>query len=175
MDRLDVSTVIYAPHREVYEFVTDFPRYARYSRYLDRVRQLGDGGAGTRYELHFAWWKLNYTARSEVIDVVPPDRVDWELVRDITAEGAWTVEPTPEEAPADVSTATRARLQVDFDPNSARGGAIDIPRFVSFDWVLRKAKPVVVEEAKRVVGGMVADIEGEPRPVELTVHASPTV
>ncbi len=29
----------------------------------------GDGASGTRYALHFSWWKLTYTAHSEVTDV----------------------------------------------------------------------------------------------------------
>lgn len=173
MDRVEVSTLIYVPREEVYDFVTDFPRYAEYSNYLREVTQEGSGGPGTCYNLHFAWWKLNYTARSKVVSAEPPDQLDWQLVRDISADGTWFVDAEPDSAPDGHETATRARLRVEFDTDSARSGAIDVPRFVSFDWVLGKVKPLIVEEAKRVVAGMVQDLEGESRPVELTIHDRP--
>jgi hypothetical protein len=39
--------------------------------------------------------------------------------------------------------------------------------------VVRKVKPVLVEEAERVVERIVADIEGRRRDVELVVHEAP--
>jgi hypothetical protein len=40
--------------------------------------------------------------------------------------------------------------------------------------VVRKVKPVLVEEAERVVERIVADIEGRRREVELVVHEVPS-
>jgi len=174
VDRVEVSTVVYLPPEEVYEFLLDFPGYADYSKYLTEVRQDGDGSLGTEYALEFAWWKLTYTARSEVTDVDRPTEIDWRLVKDLDATGCWLVEHEPELAPEDRDTASRVRFVVEFNPDSADDSAIDLPRLVSFDWVLEKVKPLVLEEAKRVVGRIVADIEGDPRDVELTIHEMPS-
>jgi hypothetical protein len=50
---------------------------------------------------------------------------------------------------------------------------LDLPRFVSLDWVVGKVKPILVEEAERVVERIVADVEGRRREVELVVHEVP--
>jgi len=64
VDTVDVSTVVYLPPAEIYDFLVDFPRYADYSRHLEEVhRHNGDGSPGTRYDITFAWWKLR-TRRS---------------------------------------------------------------------------------------------------------------
>jgi uncharacterized membrane protein len=172
VDELAVSTVVYLPPEEVYEFLLDFPGYARYSKHLKRVRQRGDGSPGTQYRLEFSWWKLSYTAHSEVTDVDPPARIDWRVLKDIDAHGRWLVEevPLPEDAPSDAETASRVRLEIAFDRSSADKNAVDIPAFVSFDWVLGKLKPLVRREAERVVERIVADIEGRRRPVEVEIH-----
>ena len=177
MDEIVVNTVIYLPPEDVYAFLEDFPRYARYSEYLRDVTQRGDGGPGTRYDLRFAWWKLTYTARSEVTDVDPPWHIDWRLVKDLDAHGYWHVEELddlPAEAPADAGTACRVTFAVEFDPQTARNGTLDLPRFVSFDWVVDKVKPLIVKEAGRIVERVVADIEGREREVDLVVERRPS-
>jgi hypothetical protein len=174
VDTVEVSTVVYIPPAEAHEFLVDFPGYARYSEYLDRVDQHGDGSPGTEYDLHFSWWKLHYTARSRVVAAEPPDRLDWTVVKDIDARGRWLVEePAGEEAPPDRDHATRVRLQIQFFPDSADENAIDLPRFVSIGWVVEKVKPLIQEEAERVVRRIVADLEGEPRDVDLEIHTTP--
>ena len=102
-----------------------------------------------------------------------PTRIDWKLVKDIDARGHWRVEEVPDEAPEGVETASRVWLRVDFDPESARGDAINLPTFVSFGWVIQKIKPKVVREAERVIRRIVADLEGESREVELQIHRTP--
>ena len=92
VDAVEVSTVIYLPPEEVYDFLVDFPGYANYSKYLTDVRRHGDGSPGTEYDLRFEWWKLAYTARSRVTGVSPPTRIDWEIVKDLSAHGFWHVE-----------------------------------------------------------------------------------
>jgi uncharacterized protein YndB with AHSA1/START domain len=176
VDRIHVSTVVCLPPEEVYEFLVDFPRYARYSKYLTGVTRTGDGSPGTRYRLRFAWWKLSYTAHTEVTDVDPPGRLDWQVVKDVDARGGWRIEPldpVPAGLPTDAETACRVHLEVAFDPDSVGGGMVDLPRFVSLDWVVRKVKPVLVEEAERVVERIVADVEGRRREVDLVVHEAP--
>jgi len=182
VDEIRVTTEVHVAPGEAYEFLLDFPGYARYSKYLDSVRTLeGEGGPGTRYALRFSWWKLSYTARSEVTDVTPGERIDWRLTKDIDAHGAWIVDPLPT-TDDDVDTPTasndratgdgescRVTFEVYFDPGSARSGALDLPRFVSFDYVLGKAIPLVRGEAERVVERAVADLEGERRAVDLDV------
>jgi len=173
VDEVEVSTVVRLPPEEVYEFLLDFPAYANYSEYLDKVRVHGDGSPGTRYALTFAWWKITYTAHSEVIEVDPPNCIDWEIIRDIDAEGQWRIEEAPDKAPDSVETASRVTLYVRFEPGSASVGSLDLPSFVSLSWVIEKVKPLIQEEAERVVERIVADLEGERRPVELSIHTTP--
>jgi uncharacterized protein YndB with AHSA1/START domain len=172
VEALSVTTVVYLPREEVYEFLVDFPGYARYSKHLREVRQYGDGSPGTRYELEFAWWKLTYTARSEVTDVEPPARIDFTITKDIDADGYWAVESIdpPSDAPADAEAASRVTFDVTYDPDSVRAGDIDLPRFVSLGWVVEKVKPVIEREAERVVERVVADLEGRRREIDLTVE-----
>lgn len=173
MDSVEVSTVVYLPPEDVYEFLVDFPRYARYSKHLDEVNQHGDGSAKTLYDLTFVWWKLSYTARSEVTELTPPERIDWQLVRHIDARGYWQVTPEPDSAPEDRSHASRVRFVVNFRPDSADSDAIQLPRFISMGWVIEKVTPKIREEAERVVRRVVADLEGEEREVTLEIHATP--
>jgi len=174
VDTVDVSTVVYLPPTEVYEFLLDFPRYADYSRHLDEVRRYGDGdGQGTRYDITFSWWKLSYTAVSRVTDIDPPNRIDWRLIKDIDARGSWQVAPEPESAPAPDTPATRVRLYIEFAPESASAGGLGLPSFVSLDWLIGKVKPKVKAEAERVVERIVADLEGQHRDVDLDIHTTP--
>lgn len=172
MDRVEVSTVVYLPPEPVYEFLVDFPRYATLSDHLREVRQRGDGTPGTRYHLHFAWWKLTYTAHSRVTDVDPPTRIEWELTKDLDAHGHWAVEPL-DDPPDGHDAASRVRLVVLFDAHSAEAGALDLPRFVSLSWVIEKVKPLVRGEAESIVERLVTDLEGASREVELEIHATP--
>ncbi|MFA1610372.1 type II toxin-antitoxin system RatA family toxin [Halobellus rubicundus] len=174
MDELVVSTVVYLPAEEVYEFLIDFPRYARYSEHLrDVTRRRGDGGAGTRYAMRFAWWKLTYTVESEVTEVERPERIEWRTVRNLDAGGRWRIEAldeVPEGAPAGTDAATRVSFEVAYDPDSANEGGIDLPRFVSFGWVIDRLKPAITNEAERVVERVVEDLEGRRRAVDLSVE-----
>lgn len=174
MDTVDVSTVVYLSPGEIYDFLVDFPRYAGYSEYLDEVRRRGgDGSPGTRYDITFSWWKLSYTARSQVTDVEPPNRIDWRLVRDIDARGYWQIVPEPESSPSPGTPASRVRLYVEFVPESAEGGGIGLPSFVSLDWLIERVKPKVRREAERIVERIVADLEGRRRDVDLDIHTTP--
>jgi uncharacterized membrane protein len=173
VDTVEVSTVVYLPPEEVYEFLLDFPGYARYSEHLTEVRQHGDGDPGTEYELDFAWWKLQYTARSRVTDVEPPERIDWRVIKDIDAAGQWLVEPVdPDDSNDTPEPATAVTLRVQYHPDSADDGTLDLPRFVSLDWVVEKVKPKVQAEAERVVRRIVRDLEGESRDVTLEIETS---
>ena len=169
MDELVVSTEVYADPADVYELLLDFPRYANYTEYLREVQTVaGDGGPGTQYALTFAWWKISYTARSEVTDVDPPRRIDWAITKDIDASGRWRV--TPSTADREDGPVCEVALDIEFDPGSASPDALDIPRLVSFDWVLRKAIPLIRSEAERVVERAVQDLEGSTRDVHLDVY-----
>ena len=179
MDELVVSTEVYAAPEDVYDFLLDFPQYANYSEYLSEVTTVsGDGGPGTQYALRFAWWKVSYTARSEVTGVESPERIDWEITKDIDAAGRWRVTP-PETDGGDEHTSDggssddapcEVALEVEFDPGSASPDALDLPRLVSFDWVLKKAIPLIKSEAERVVERAVQDLEGSTREVDLDVY-----
>ena len=168
-----MSTVVYLPPEDVYEFLIDFPRYANYSKHLTDVRRRGDGGPGSEYDLVFEWWKLRYIARSRVEAVDPPDRIDWRIVKDIDAAGFWSIEEVPEEAPPGRETASRVTFRVDFRPESVDSDALNLPRFVSLSWVIERVKPKIEDEAQRIVRRIVADLEGESREVDLEIHSAP--
>ncbi|PSQ56673.1 polyketide cyclase [Halobacteriales archaeon SW_8_68_21] len=179
MDELVVSTEVYADPEAVYAFLLDFPQYANYSEYLREVTTVsGDGGPGTQYALTFAWWKISYTARSEVTRVEPPERIDWEITKDIDAGGRWRVTPhetgdgdeDATDGDADAGAPCEVALEVEFDPGSASSDALDLPQLVSFDWVLKKAIPLIRSEAERVVEHAVRDLEGSARDVDLDVY-----
>jgi len=174
VDTLEVSTLVYLPPAEIYDFLVDFPRYAKYSEHLDEVRRYGDGTPGTEYELTFGWWKLSYTARSEVTDLTPPDRIEWELTKDLDARGYWKVTPEPESAPDSEETASRVHFVVNFAPGSANADVVNLPSFTSFEWVVEKVTPKIKAEAEQVVRRVVQDLEGDRREVSLKVHETPT-
>jgi hypothetical protein len=171
VDSIEVSTEVYLPAGDVYDFLIDFPRYADYSEHLEDVDRQGDGSPGTTYDLHFAWWKLTYTARSRVTGVDPPNRIDWEIIKHIHAHGYWAIEDI--DPPEGRAEASRVRLRIEFDAGSVDPGQFDLPRLVSLSWVVEKVKPIIEREAERIVERIVADIEGESRPVDLTVHTTP--
>ena len=185
MDRVEVSTTVYLPAEEVYEFLLAFRRYADYSEYLESVRQFGDGGAGTEYALRFEWWKLHYTARSRVTEVDPPRRIEWRILTDLDASGRWLIEPVgdgggPTRADAGGSATeagetppeTEVTFVAEYAPGSADDGIVDLPRFVSLGWVVERIKPKIREEAERIVRRVVADLEGEKRDVELRIETA---
>lgn len=174
MERLTVETVVYQPVDVVYDFLLDFPRYANYSEYLESVEVL-DASADeqARYALRFAWWKLSYTARSAVTEVVPNERIEWTILGGFDAGGRWLVEARdelPGTAPEWAETATSVRFEVAWNPHTVDSGTVDLPRLVSLDWVIEKVKPLVEKEAERVVQRAAADLEGRQREVDLTVR-----
>ena len=174
VDSIVVRTVVYAEAEEVYAFLRDFPGYANYSKYLTGVEQYGDGGVGTEYALRFAWWKLTYTARSKVVGVDPPTTIDWRIIKDIDASGAWHVDPCediPDDAPDDATAACEVALSVTFDPDSADASVLNLPALVSFGWVLERAIPLISDEAERVIERAVRDLEGRKRDVSISVTA----
>ncbi|MFC4436912.1 MULTISPECIES: SRPBCC family protein [Natrialbaceae] len=173
MDRILLSTVAHRPPEEVFPYVRSFADYPRYSEHLKDVRVHGDGDVGSVYDLRLSWWKLNYTARSKVTEIDAPASLEWRLLNNVDARGEWRVEPEPESAPDGVETASRIYFEAVYDPYSADESALSLPRFVSLDWVVGKVEPRIIDEAETVVQRLVADIEGEPRDVELTVHEMP--
>lgn len=173
MNELAVSTVVYVPPERAFSFLLDFPGYADYTEYLTEVRQDGDGSPGTRYDLLLSWWVLSYTARSEVTEIDPPDRIDWSLVGGLDATGSWLVEPV-EDAATDGGHATKITLEATYDPGSVDDAGIDLPALVSTNWLGKKVAGVAQSEATTVVERIVADLEGEPRPVDLQVAVNET-
>lgn len=172
MDELSARTVVYLRPETVYELLLDLERYPRYAEHLVAVDADGDGGPGTTYALRFEWWKLDYTARSEVTAVDPPTRIDWQVITNVDAYGCWFIEPLsdlPPDAPDGAETASRVWFEVRYDPDSVSAGAIDLPAFVSLGWVVDKLKPVIRKEAERVVTRIVADIEDRRRDVSVEI------
>jgi uncharacterized membrane protein len=176
VDELVVSTVVYRPQHEVYDFLIRFPRYAKYSDHLREVLTRPDSErSNTRYGLKFAWWKLTYTVESEVTDTDRPHTIDWRTIRNLSARGRWRLrkiedDSFPVTAPDTANAATRVTFEAAYDPDSANRGNINLPRFVSFGWVIDRLEPAIRKEAKETVQRVVTDLEGRSRPVELTVE-----
>jgi len=163
VEELEVGTDVRLPPEEVFAFLLDFPRYANYSKYLDSVESFGDGGVGTDYALTFTWWKVSYTVRSRVTEIADPERIEFELVNGLDAEGEWLVKPR------DGGEKSRVRFLARYDPGTVASDAVSLPSFVSVGWVVDRVMPFLKEEARRVVERVVADLEGERRQVDLSV------
>lgn len=173
MNRVEASTTVRRSPEPIYDLLVDFSRYATYSKYLADVTPQGDGEVGTEYDLTFRWWHLSYTVHSEVTDVEVPRRIEWRIRGRLDAHGEWEIEEL-DDTPEGADAASRVHFRVWFDPDSVDGDSIDLPSFVSLDWVIQKAIPKVRGEAERVVERVVADLEGERRSVELTIHTTPS-
>ncbi|MFC6961452.1 SRPBCC family protein [Halocatena marina] len=79
METVEASTLVYLPPEEIYEFLVDFQQYGKYTKYVTNIDREGEDDAGAVYDITVSWWKIDYTARSKVTDVDPPNRIDWEL------------------------------------------------------------------------------------------------
>ena len=175
MPTLEAATTVRRPPDVVFDALLDLRRYEGYSDHLASVTREGDGGVGTEYGLRFEWWLVGYTVRSRVTAVERPERLDFEVTSGIDASGSWHVEPVEAADGAsepDGGTggpASRVRFVVRYDPDSVAGGAVSLPALVSLPWVLDRVAPLVEREAQQVVERVVADLEGERRPVDLEV------
>lgn len=174
MDEVEASVVVGRPPEEVYDLLFAYTNYPEHTPHLDDVTIRGTG-AGTRFALTFSWWKLTYTARCRVTAVDPPERIEWAVGGGIDARGHWSLEPVPDPDPdrSGEGGATRARLYAEFDRADSRVRGLRLPPLVSVDWVLRRVRPLVRREAERLARGVIADVEGATRPVEVTVHERP--
>jgi len=173
VDEFEASTVFHLSQREVYDLLFEFRRFPEHVDYLDEARVRGDG-AGARFRIVASWWRLSTTVRGRVTEVDPPERIDWTLTNDADASGYWSIEPAPEAAPA-AGTATRLRLVARLDDDSVDASSHG-PRLgpsISLDWVLGKVAPLVAREGERLLGNLVAELEGTRRPVEIQVHSLP--
>lgn len=165
VDSLTASTVVYRSAEPIYEFLVDFPRYAEYSDYLRSVRASGEPGAGAAYELRFGWRMIEYSVRSRVIDVDPPRRIQFEITNGIRADGEWQIEPH-DSAPTQKCDVT---FLVQYDPGSIMAEQVEAPSLISLDWIIRRVRPLIEAEARAITRRVVADLEDEPREVDLRV------
>ena len=170
MERVVLQTVIHAPPSAIYPVLANFERYPRYATHLEWVEPRGEGPAGPQYDLHLSWWRISHTTRSEIVERDPPHRLGWRLTRDVEARGAWELEERPELAPADAETATRVTFEGRADPTTAETGNLSLPGLLPMDVVIAKARPIVKREVRETVRRLVADVEGHPREVELSLE-----
>lgn len=173
VEHLEVTALVHLPPARVYEHLSDFTRYSNYSEYVDRVAVRGDG-VGARFAIRLSWWQLEYTVRGRVTDVDPPNRIEWAVTDRIDAKGYWSIAAAPDRAPPDCETASLTTLHVAYDASSVGGGTIGLPPLVSVDWFVDRVRPVAEREASAVARRVVADVEGERRPVDLRIDRDPT-
>jgi hypothetical protein len=174
VEEFEASTVFHLSPEEVYDLLFEFRRFPEHVDYLEDARVRGEG-AGARFRIVASWWRLSTTLRGRVTDAERPERIEWRLTNDADAAGYWSIEPAPEEAPPDRETATRLRLVARLDGDSVDAGGYG-PRFgpsVSLDWLLGKVAPIVAREGERLLGQLVAELEGRDREVAIEVHSLP--
>lgn len=199
MHSLAVVTTLHAAPDAVFDVLADFESYPQYTEYLTAASRLEAGDpddVGALFGMRFSWWRITYTARSRVTAVERPARIEWELVGGPTATGVWRVEPVePERESADghgddggaddrhadapddagdpppTAPSSRVVCAIRYDPTSVSAGDLGLPRLVSLDWVVEKARPLVEEEAVGVLERVARDIEGEPRAVDVSVES----
>lgn len=174
MERLKLSTLVYAPPQDVYDVLIDFEDYPKYTQYVNNVKRRGDGGEGTEFGISFGWWKLSYTAWSEVTGLDEPNLIEWELTKDIDADGRWEIEDVTDEAEADVEAVTRVTIDVQFQVSKSGSKILDLPRFVRFGWVVDRVKPLIFKEARSVLQNLIYELEGEKRTPVLEIHETPS-
>lgn len=186
---VEVSTVVRAPRREVYDFLLDFTGYADYSEYVEGVERDGDGGPGTEYAITVSWWKLRHTATSEVTATDPPDRIDWRLLGGLDARGHWRIESAADAAVPDGSVAERTPgqtadrsddpprhrvvLRIEYDLDSVEDSSLSLPALVPVQVVVDRVAPRLQSAAESIVEDVVADLEGTRREVTVTVEERP--
>lgn len=165
METIEVRTTIQVSPERAFDFLVDFEGYSDYSKYLEEVTADGAAGEGTEYEITFGWWRLSYTIRTAVTQTSHPDLIEWAVLSDIEAHGRWEIQSQHSNPGS-----TLVRFIVSYDPESAKGAGIDIPAFVSLDWVIDRVIGLIEAEGRRVVERVVADLEGTRRTVDLTVE-----
>lgn len=170
MEEIRASTVVHVAPEEAYLAVRDCPGWQDHTRHVDRIRRRGDGRTGTEYVIVLSWWLFSHTARIRITDVDPPDRIDWRLETDADVHGSWSVEEV--DAPPDRDVATRITFEALFGDTAVQ--RVTLPPLVSLDRVVARLEPAAGREAERIVAGVVADLEGAPRPVELEIHETPS-
>lgn len=167
-DVLEAAATIHAPPTDVYALLRDVEGYGAYSDHVaDVVRH---EGAPATYDVTLTWWTLSYTVALCVTDTEPPDRIEWRLTEGLDAQGVWELQSTTVDDPT-VDAATAVTLTVRYDPDSADVGALSLPPLVPVSAIVERARPVVEQEAGRVLTRVVADLEDEPRQATLTVRA----
>ncbi|WP_330633464.1 SRPBCC family protein [Halocatena halophila] len=173
METVEASTLVYQSPEEIYDFLVDFQQYEDYSKYVTNIDRDGADDAGAVYDITCSWWKIDYTAEVTVTDVDAPSRIDWEVSKDVDAHGHWEIEHVPEEAPDDEDDACRVHCFVEFDLESADAKALNLPGIIPIDKVIDKVKPKAATFGRIVATRMVADLEGEQRELDITVHETP--
>ena len=61
---------------------------------------------------------------------------------------------------------------VEYAPDSADEGLLDLPRFVSLGWVVDRVTPKVRAEAEQLVRRIVTDLEGERQEFKMEIKMS---
>ena len=172
METVEASTLVYLSPEEIYEYLVDLRQFEDYSKYITDISREGDEPL-SEYEITVSWWKIGYTARVEITDVEPPNRIDWKLVKSIDANGYIEIEHVPEEAPEGRPDACRVVFHGEFDPDTVTAESLDLPRVVPVSMLVNKVAPKAEPGARVIIGRIVSNMEGEKRSIDLTVHESP--
>jgi hypothetical protein len=172
VETVEASTLVYLSPEEIYDYLSDLRQFEDSSKYVTDINREGDDPLSL-YEITVSWWKIGYTARVEITDVDPPNRIDWKLVKSVDAHGYFEIEHVPEEAPEGRPDACRVVVHGEFDPDTVTAEALDLPKLIPVSRIIDKVAPKA-EPAARIIGGrIVSDMEGEKRSIELTVHERP--
>jgi len=127
------------------------------------------------FDAQGAWFvePVDAEEAAEAAAVDPADvRQSGDTEREV-AEAERSVDPDGECTADGEAPAARIRLRATFDRESITDAGMGIPRFISATSVFQKVAPVAKSEAKTILARIVADLEGEPRPIEVTVSERP--
>ncbi len=137
----------------VFETLRDFTRYPAYSAYLETVLGEGQSGPGTEYELRFQLFGTSFDVRTRLVDLRPPQTIEWEVIDELDARGRWNV------SELDGGKSSRIELEIEYDPQSVSPGTVSLPFGVSLGWVQKRAERVAQSEARQILDRIATELE----------------
>lgn len=162
-EKLKSKISIRGSKEQVFDSITD---YRKIDSYTDDIRIAGRGrGEGTRVYFKLSKDVLNiptnYTTKIEFVEYNPPDQIEWKIIGDIDAKGSIRL----------TENSGHTDLILDFSLNLEKTdiGSLPAPDVADASQILEYIYPQVYEQASSIIKGVVTDIEGEPRDVNIEV------
>lgn len=150
----------------VFDALQDFESFQEYSDGV-RIAGRGDGSEGTRYYIQFKQRILDiparYEARARVTGFDEPNRVDWEVTKDLDMWGSWAVDAADDGG----SVAT---LEVNMNLDNSDLGALPAPGGATANDILDALWPMLFDEGEGLLEELTEDIEGTRRTPDIVIE-----